>query len=284
MRAAREALLFLALATFWGLNYPLVKVALASVAPLQLLFLRLAIAIPSLVALLPRSARPPAGLRINLLTALFGALDIVAMQALWYSGESETSPATASIVIYTYPIIVTALGAILLGERVTRGRAAGLLLGFLGTVMIFSGGAGPADSEAYALLLGSAISWSLATIVYRKYLRGEDFSSVNLYHMIYALPMAAALMLWEGPSAAIRWTPFAIAALALIGIPGTALAFTIYVYMYSRHEVSRVAPYMFLVPAFSMVFSYAILGTTASGAELAGYSILSIGIYLSARG
>jgi drug/metabolite transporter (DMT)-like permease len=99
VRAAREALLFLALATFWGLNYPLVKVALASVAPLQLLFLRLAIAIPSLMALLPRSARPPAGLRINLLTALFGALDIVAMQALWYSGESETSPATASIVI-----------------------------------------------------------------------------------------------------------------------------------------------------------------------------------------
>ncbi|MGC8555572.1 MAG: DMT family transporter [Conexivisphaera sp.] len=280
----RDAAAFLTMATFWGLNYPLVKVALGSVGPLQLLFLRIAVGLPFLAALLPRSMRPLAGLRLNLLVALFGVLDVVLMQSLWFYGEAYVSPSTASLLIYTYPVIVTALSLVLLGERVTGGRAIGLALGFTGTAILLSGGLGPAPPTGIAPLMGAALSWSLATVLYRKYLREEDFARVNAYHLIYALPISAALAASEGSLASIRWTPGAIAALLLIAFPGTAVAFTIYVYLYSRHEVNRVAPYMFLVPALSMAFSYAILGTPVTAEELLGYSVLAAGIYFSTRG
>jgi len=274
---------FLAMAIFWGINYPLVKIALEYVDPYQLLFLRLLVALPFLALLTPRSLRPPGGLRTNLLIALFGALDVLLMQLLWFSGEDLVSPSMASLIIYTYPVLVTVLGAAILGERMTRLRALGLAFGFLGMMTLFSGGIAVYSALGLVLLSLAALSWSFATIVYRKYLLGENFARVNAYHLLYVLPAAAILAFLEGGPGSIVWSPHLVVALIMIGFPGTALAFTIYVYLYSRHEVGRVAPYMFLVPAFSIISSYMIMGAAITAPELAGYSLLAAGIYFSSR-
>ena len=277
-----EVALFSALAIVWALNYPLSKIALNYADPLQLTFLRFALAIPFLAALMPRGFRPLRGLGVNALTALFGALDLALPTLLWFEGEQYTTPSVASIVIYTYPILITVMGVAVLGERMGRWRALGVALGFAGVAITFSGDMEVYGAAGLVMLLGAALSFSTAAIIYRKYLVREDFARVSTYHLIYATILAAAASAAAGsplpPTASmVSLLPL----LLVISFPGTAVAYTIYVYLYSKHEVASIAPYLFLVPALSVLLSYVIMGVPVTWSELLGFAPLAAGIYLS---
>jgi len=187
VRGRLDWMLFLTMASAWALNYPLSKIALSYADPFQLTFLRFAVALPFLAALMPRSLRPLRGLRNNLLVALFGTLDLLVTSVLWFMGERYTTPSVASIIIYTYPVLITAMGSAVLGERMGRWRAAGIALGFLGIALMFSSDLRIYGALGLLLLLGAALSFSAAAILYRKYLVGEDFARVNSSDLLPAL-------------------------------------------------------------------------------------------------
>lgn len=280
-----DAALFSVLATSWALNYPLSKIALELVDPLQLTLLRFSMAIPFLALLMPRGFRPLKGLRTNATAALFGALDLLLSTFLWFEGERYTTPSVASIIIYTYPILITVMGAAFLGERVSGRRASGAALGFAGVAVAFSGDVRIHGLAGPLLLLGAAFSFSAAAVIYRKYLSGEDFASVSTYHLIYAAAMAAALSAALGVPLPQAYLIAKLAPVLLVmSFPGTAVAYTIYVYLYSRHELASVAPYLFAVPALSVLFSYVIMGIPLNPTELIGLAMLAIGIYVSSTG
>jgi len=283
MNQRLDALLFLALASFWGLSYPLVKVALVYVGPFQLAFLRFVVALPFLAALIPRGMRPLRGLRVNLLVALFGALDVFLMNTLWFMGERYVSPSMTSIIIYTYPILITAFGIIFLHERAGAWRIIGVVLGFIGTAVALSGGVQIYGIAGPLLLICAALSFSTAAIIYKRYLAREDFARVNTYHIIYATAMAAALAMAMGPPIPAAFTLTLIIALLLLSALGTAAAYTIYIYFYSKHDVGKIAPYLFTVPMLSVVFSHLMLGTAVTRVELLGLAPLAAGIYLTSR-
>jgi drug/metabolite transporter (DMT)-like permease len=283
MRIRPEVLLFVAMSSFWALNFPLVKLALRYVSPLQLTYLRFLVAIPALGVMIPRSLRPFRPLRTNLLVALFGALDLFLFTVLWAAGEHYTTPSLAVIIIYTYPLFIIIFGAIILRERLTPPRIIGAILEFLGVTVVSLGYFAVYNPVGLVLILGASLSFSLAAIVYRKYLREEDFVRVNTYHVIYAGLMSIALAGAMGQLYPIHVTPELILLLALIGLPGTAVAYAIYVYLYSRHEVTRIAPYLFVVPALSIFFSYAILRVALTPNEAVGFALLAAGIYISSH-
>jgi drug/metabolite transporter (DMT)-like permease len=74
-----------------------------------------------------------------------------------------------------------------------------------------------------------------------------------------------------------------IIALLLLSALGTAAAYTIYIYFYSKHDVGKIAPYLFTVPMLSVVFSHLMLGTAVTRVELLGLAPLAAGIYLTSR-
>ncbi len=277
-----EAALFSALAIAWALNYPLSKMALSYADPLQLTLLRFIFAIPFLALLMPRGLRPLRGLRTNALTALFGTLDLLLSTLLWFEGERYTTSSVASIVIYTYPILITVMGVAALGERMGRWRALGVALGFTGVAITFSGDLEVYGATGLVMLLGAALSFSVAAIIYRKYLVGEDFARVSMYHLIYATVLAAVISTAVGsPLPPVSSMTSLLPLLLVISFPGTAVAYTIYVYLYSKHEVTSIAPYLFLVPALSVLLSYVIMGVSVTWSELLGFVPLAAGIYLS---
>lgn len=277
----KEGLAFSWLVTFWALNYTLVKIALAFVNPFLLAFLRLLMTVAFLLIVTPRSFVPLKGLKANLYLFIFSFLGIYSSWTLWYVGESYISPSLSVILMYTYPVIAVILSAIILKERVTRNKIIGTLIGFSGIFMIFFSESSFNNIFAMLLVIGSAFSWALSIIVYKKYLSAYDYKLVNAYQMLYSLPLSLALFPFfriSSPLNAFFW-----GVMLIIAIPGTAFTFLAYVYLYSKHEVSKITPYLFLVPAISVVFSYLIFGETLLYTELFGYILLAAGIYISSK-
>ncbi|MFP3214461.1 MAG: DMT family transporter [Nitrososphaeria archaeon] len=277
----KEGLAFSWLVTFWALNYTLVKIALAFVNPFLLAFLRLLMTVAFLLIVTPRSFVPLKGLKANLYLFIFSFLGIYSSWTLWYVGESYISPSLSVILMYTYPVIAVILSAIILKERVTRNKIIGTLIGFSGIFMIFFSESSFNNIFAMLLVIGSAFSWALSIIVYKKYLSAYDYKLVNAYQMLYSLPLSLALFPFFRISSALN--AFFWGVMLIIAIPGTAFTFLAYVYLYSKHEVSKITPYLFLVPAISVVFSYLIFGETLLYTELFGYILLAAGIYISSK-
>ncbi|MGC8558449.1 MAG: DMT family transporter [Nitrososphaeria archaeon] len=277
----KEVGLFALLITFWALNYPLIKLALNYVQPFYLMFLRLLFTIPFLAILAPRGFKPVLGLKKNAQILIFGIFGIFGTWALWYLGELYISSSLAAIIMYTYPIITILLSSTFLKESLSVMKALGVMIGFTGIIMIFYEQIYFSNILGPMLVLLSAISWSISIIFYKKTLSKENYATVNTYQMIYALPFSMALLLFNQ-------TPIYLPArfwliVILLAFPGTALTFTIYVLMYSKYKVNSITPYLFLVPAISVFFSYIIFRTQFNFIELIGFILLSVGIYATTK-
>ena len=277
----KEAIAFAWLVTFWALNYPLVKIALAYADPFFLTFLRLLLTVAFLALVTPKSFAPINDLRANLYLFLFSFLGIFSSWTLWYFGESYISPSLSVILMYTYPVIAVILSAVMLKERVTKNKVIGTIVGFLGIFIIFFRESSANNAFAMMLVVASAFSWALSIMVYKKYLSAYDYKRVNAYQMLYSLPLSLSLFPLFRLSSGLN--PYFWEIMLMIAVPGTAFTFLAYVYLYSKHEVSVITPYLFLVPAISVIFSYLIFGETVTYVELFGYIFLAIGIYMSSR-
>lgn len=71
---------------------------------------------------------------------LCGLSGVAVNQLMFFHGLMRTSPVHASIIMVATPILVLVLSGLLIGERITRAKMAGVLLGAAGALLIiFSG-------------------------------------------------------------------------------------------------------------------------------------------------
>jgi drug/metabolite transporter (DMT)-like permease len=138
-------------------NYAILEIVWARFAGHFLFFLILFL--PRHGVGLLRAQRP--GLQVLRSFLLFGAT------ALFMSAIGRVSLATASAINFSVPLIVTALAYPLLGEIVGWRRAAAVLVGFAGVLVVLRPGAGTID-PALLLLCGQATCYALYQIATRR--------------------------------------------------------------------------------------------------------------------
>ncbi|WP_206953230.1 DMT family transporter [Trinickia acidisoli] len=105
---------------------------------------------------------------------------IVAMGALGYVGQSlcyftalqHAQASLVALLLYLYPAFVTLLAALWLGERLTRVKAAALVLCLAGSALMVGGGRG--DPLGIALALAAAVVYSLYIVAGARVTRDVD--------------------------------------------------------------------------------------------------------------
>src|SRR5258708_3537961 len=136
----RQAWAMLVVVIFaWGLSWPVNKAMLASVGPLWATTMRSAVATLTLftIALLrrrlvwPRRADLPIILNIALLH-MAGYSDRVSL------GLAEVRAGRSVVLASTTPLWVAPGAALFLGERLTRRRLLGVMLGLVGLAVLFN--------------------------------------------------------------------------------------------------------------------------------------------------
>lgn len=278
-----DGLVFLMMASFWALNYPFVKFALVYEPPLFLLLFRILFAAIFSFVFMLKNFKFPKSLATNFYIALSATFNIVIFMGLWFLGENYESAALSSILIYSYPMIVITFSAIFLKEKLTPFRVSGTLVGFIGMVLIFVNQLVIKPNIGLALLILSAAAWALGTIIFKKFLTGENVATVNTLQFVYSLPMVAV---WAFSTSSLQLSgltfPF-IAISLYIGSLGTSVAYLIYLYLFRKYSVSSISALFFSVPALSIVFSFFLLGESNSIYTYVGFALISIGIYLSSK-
>ncbi len=285
MGLKEDIALFMIMAVSWGLNYPVIKIALNYTTPFALLFYRILFSFIFIYIIF----RPKLHLKLSrndiIPLIILSLLDVLIWMELWFVAETTISASLTSILIYTYPIISTLMAIIFLGEHYNRYVFLGIVLGFGGILVIFSNSLKIGVKPGVVIALLGAVMWAVGTIYYMKYHTKRDRETTNFYQFGFAVLPAMLIAGIANPSAeTFQLTPLLTALILITSIPGTAVAYYAFLHLNRKYGVSTISSFLFIVPALSVLFSFVILNEIPTILEVTGLIMVAAGIFFSAKG
>lgn len=290
----RARLALLTAIVLWAVSFVATKVALESAPPLVVVSLRLLISAACFLPLIVATggSRGLGGLRVLrqlFVLSLFGAGLHYATQTI---GLQYTTASNASLFTTTGPITILLLSALVLGERITPRKAAGVALAVAGVLVVM----GPAKLTSLELdqhilgdllVLTSLVLWGLFTVFGKRLT--DELGALRVTAWVTVIGAT-----WMAPVgwAQIRLTGFALsalggeawAAIAFLGVGCSFLATLLYFVALGQSESQKVGVYLYLIPPLTAGFAAFYLGETITINLLLGGALVFAGVALTERG
>jgi drug/metabolite transporter (DMT)-like permease len=286
---AKDWLVFIILGILWGSSFLWIKIAIQEISPLLLVTLRLSFAIITLT-IAAIIARPlwPQGKRLWLTLVLFGLINTAIPYFLISWGEQYIDSAVAAILNSSTPLFAMIIAHIFLDDdRITLPRLTGLLIGFVGIVIIVSRDLGQNESVSqYAtlILLGQA-AVLLASLLYAGSAVFAKRNLKGLSPVVQGLVpiVGASTFLWllipivEDPLS-LPELPITWIAIAWLGLLGTGFAFILYFYLIQSVGPTRTTLVTYIFPLVGLVLGVIVLGETLDWRLAVGAALIIISV------
>ncbi|HJS73098.1 MAG TPA: EamA family transporter [Vicinamibacteria bacterium] len=277
----KRVLAFASIYLIWGSTYLAIRYGIESFAPYRMMGTRSLIA-GSILYLWGRRQSSERLSWVHWRAAfVVGALFFLGGHGCLAWAERHIPSGVASLLVATIPVWL-ALFEVASGRiRLTSRLVLGLALGFAGVLLLTE----PAqllpgesmDIFAAAVVLASATSWAIGTIVSRKLtLPRSPFLSSGMSllgggSLLLAVSFAAGE---SPPSGGVSW--LSIAAVAYLIVFGSIVGLVAYMWLLSVETASKVGTYAFVNPGIAVF-----LGWLAGGESLSGRILLATALMVS---
>ena len=273
-----------------GTSYVLTKLALTGLSETTLVVVRTIVALAVFVPLASR--RIAAVLRARgadrRLLVTMGAVGYALPLALASYGMRYSTATNASLLIGIEPLGIALLGALVLRERLGRGRILALALGTIGAMVLVVDGI-PFVTAVWAphpfgdlLLVAAALAWAPSTIAGKQLLARWDATALSAASLVVALPFLLPVAALE--AAAAPWRPDrlgpALAAAVVLGLVVSAGMTVLWNVALRGMDASRLAGFVFLQPLAGVVLASLVLGEPIGRFALAGGTLVLAAVYL----
>ena len=275
-------LIILGLTAIYAVCFAAIKAGLPFMPPLRFAGLRALIGGAALLGLMVALRRPLAPPRRSWpgIVALGLTSTTIGFGAMFLS-PGRTGAGIASVLGNTQPLIVPALAALFLGERMTRGKWIALALGMLGVTLIASPAlAGPDAYGVSGAMLALAASSGLAvgSVIVKRIGPTIDLLALTAWQLVVgSLPLLAVSIIVERDPV-VAWNAMFVGLLLFLALIGTAFANAIWYWLIRRDDVGRLTMFFFLVPVFGLALAALAFGETISLQEGAGVAVTLAGI------
>ncbi len=277
--------------TVWGASFVAVKIVLQEISPVTLIALRFALGIAVIAFLLGRARGFKwVGARDLARLALLGFISIALHQALQANGLVFTSATSMSWLVGLNPVFTAILALLFLSERFNAMRVAGLVIAFVGAIVVVTKGIFAPDTLRLPSTLGdlfalaSALNWAIFSVASKPVLKRLPPLLMIAYVMttgwLFVLPFFVGAQAWNefARLSASGWL-----AIVFLGVFCSGVAY-IYWYDALKHiDASQVAAYIYLEPLVTVLVAVWLATETFTIITfLGGITILS-GVYLVNR-
>jgi len=254
---------YLVVCVFWGSTYLAIKVGVSDLPPFLFAGLRFLVA-GLLLLVIARAVRDPLPQKSDWPTlAIVGLLLLAGGNAFVVWSEQYVASGIASIFVVTVAMWTALFDAIIPGGSSLNWRiVAGLLLGFLGTLLLI--GASPAEILAadkrgpIALTMASA-SWSLGTVYAKRHPTKASPYMGAAFQMIVGGAAVALVgtILGEWPSWHLSGR--GIGAIAYLVVFGSILGYSAYSYALRHAPATIVGTYAYVNPVIAVLLGWLLL-------------------------
>lgn len=273
------------LALIWGSAFLWIKLADRGFSPVEVTLARLATGAAVLFAVMlvrrdkiPRSPRLWASIVI---AALFAN---AVPYLLFAVAERDVSSSTAGVINATTPLWTVMLAVAVRHQKTaTRWQAAGLVIGFAGTVLIFT----PWHTASELLSAGgleclaASVSYAVSYIYMDRFLarRGVGAIVLSACQLTAAAVMLAIALGITGVQTP-RVTTESVAAIAVLGIIGTGFAYVLNYQIIASDGATVASTVTYLLPVVAIVLGLLVLSETITATMLGGIALVLAGTAL----
>ena len=277
------------LGVLWGANFMFMKLCAASLAPSQIVWLRLAFGAVALSPFLP--AALGAVRRNRRLLLHVSVMTLFANMLTFHcfmEGTARLSSGAAGVLSGSIPLQTAMLAALFLPEeRLTLPKLAGLAVSFLGIVSIV----GPWNGLALATLSGAlymllgGLGYAVAFVYARRYLAAPGVSALSIaaLQMLLATLFYAPFAQWQGIDRFYA-SPEVFDSVAIgLGAFGSGIAYAIYYGLIQSLGAVQASSVTYLPPLVALLFGAVFLHEAITVHQMAGCALVLGGIYLLRR-
>lgn len=278
-----SVLRLLLLACIWGMSFLFIKVSLEGMAPTQLVLARIALGMTALLAIVAvRGDRLPREPAVWGHLAVLGLLANLIPFSGFAWGEQHIASGLAGIYNASTPLFTLLVAmAALPEERPTRDRTVGLVLGFLGVLVVLAPwrGVGSGALAGQLACLVAAACYGVAITYTRKYLSPRGYAPLVLAAaqlMCATATLAVLVPLWAtGP---VRLAPRVVASILALGAFGTGIAYLLFYRLIAEVGATAASTVTYLAPLVAVAVGVAVLGETVAWNDFVGAGVVLLGV------
>ena len=232
----------------------------------------------SLLLLLPWALRHGFGelkttrLPLHIVRALSGLLS----QALFFLAVKDMALVDAVLLVNAAPLFIPFVALVWMRTRITVIVAAGLVIGFVGVLLILKPNAALLQNPAALIAVAAALCSAIALVSVNRLSATDKPDAILFYYFLISTIASApfAAFTWSTP-AGIQW-----GYLAAIGI-FMAVAQLLIILAYQRATAERLAPFNYSVVVFSGLIGWLVWGNVPDLPALIGILLVIAGGIIS---
>ena len=274
---------------FWGMSYVWSKIVFQTYLPLTTIYFRLLISFVVLYVFGYASGQlKPIQKRDRLLFLGSAFLN----PFLYFVGEnyglSLVSASLSAIIVATIPLFAPFAGWYFFRERLSPLNVTGLLISFAGLLLIIVNKDFQLNANPWGvLLLFLAVFSAVFYVVALKQLteRYNPVTIITWQNMIGSLYFLPFFLFIDGPTfITIKPGILPLVSLFMLGIFASSVAYVLYTLVVKYLGVIKSSLYTNLIPVFTIIFSFYLLGESFTLRKIAGMVIVIAGVVLSETG
>jgi len=273
------------LSLIWSSSFMTIKVGVGSIPPVTLAACRVVVAAVVLYGFVRvQGAALPRGARFWTYCVLIGIIGNGLPFTLINWGEEHVDSGLAAILMSIMPLATVVLAHFFAdGERMTRGKLIGVVIGFCGVVILV----GPealkglgGDAWRQLAVAAGAFSYGVAMILARN-MPPAPLIARSAAVMIVASVIMAPLALAIDAPWRLRPDDAAIAAALYLGLFPTAFATIIFFYLVQTAGPSMVALVNYLIPVLGVGWGAVVLDEQVTAEAVAALVVILAGIAIA---
>jgi drug/metabolite transporter (DMT)-like permease len=287
----RAYLALAAICIIWGTTYTAIKFAVRDFPPYMLVGIRQTIAGIILLGAAYISGKTFIPDRKYVLKqGLTGLATITGGNGFITWAMQYVSSGLSAVIGSLTPVVVVLINLLWRGtDRINGFMVMGVLLGFCGLGVIFSEGWQDFSNPAYRLgIIGcfsSCLSWSLGTVMSKRFNQPDVSPIMNAGLQIFAGGLGGIILsIFLDDHHTIHHTNEGWAAMVYLVLIGSALAFTLYMFVLKHLSATVSSLYTYINPIVAILLGWLFLGEHLSWMEAGGMVLTICGVWLVNRG
>jgi drug/metabolite transporter (DMT)-like permease len=275
----------------WGASFIATKVVLRDISPVTVVWLRFAMGVIILgIAVVVRKQFSLLNKNEWLYFALLGFLGITFHQWLQSNALQTSEASTTAWIVSTTPVFMALLGWIVLKEKLGTVKIIGILMAFVGVLLVvYDGNLGAISLRSFGkpgdiLILISAINWTVFSVLSRRGLKTHPATLMMFYVMTIGWLFASILFFTtENISEIGKLSSDGWVAILFLGIFCSGLAYIAWYDALKALSAAQTGVFLYIEPLVAVVVAFFILGEPITLASMLGGGVIILGVWLVNR-
>ena len=269
----------------WSTGFIVARFGMPHSPPMKFLALRYAL---SIVCFLPwivlaKVPWPNARQQYRHLAVTGVLMHACYLGGVWAAVKAGMGSGLASLIVGLQPVL-TAFWLASTGGRVSLRQWLGLVLGFVGLVMVVSrkfGSAGEAHWLNMAFAIAALFGITIGTLYQKRFVAPCDVRTANVVQLGAALLVTLPLTLLE--TEAMHWSTDLAGAMAWSVVALTLGGSSLLYLLIQRGAAAKVTSLMYLVPPTTALLAWLLFAEPITALTIAGTVITAVGVSLVVR-